>query len=166
MRQPLPPSAQEPLETGHAASMLAAARSSLAVFGAFALQSAADQFQALRESSALAAAKARSGAASRAAAGGATATAAAGSNPLAPQTPKAASATGSATLQLHLQNHASELRRLPSALQLWAEAAMDEEGVDDPATRAAVLTPLAEVAVLASRGAAAAEVVLRSLQQA
>ena len=64
--------------------------------------------------------------------------------------------SGREMLSAHLQSHATELRRLPASLQLWAEEAMDEVGVDDAPTRRAVLAPLTDVGVLAARAAASA----------
>ena len=41
---------------------------------------------------------------------------------------------------------------------------MDNEGVDDPATRRSVLAPLADVAAVASRGVATAEAAAGSVK--
>jgi hypothetical protein len=115
-----------------AVAAVAAAQTCLGLFAAYALQAAAEQFETLQRATALANARDR--------------------------TRHAGDDQG---LRAHVQTHANELRRLPSALQVWAESAMDEVGIDDALTRRAVLRPLDDVSALVSaqvaRGAARAE---------
>ena len=62
-----------------------------------------------------------------------------------------------AGVRQRLQIHVQQLEWLPSALASWIEGALDDEHVDDKATRTAVLAPLAEVAQKAQEGIAAAQ---------
>ena len=110
---------------------LGAAQTSLTVFAAFALHAATAQLDALRHSMVLFQAS--------------------------DQRSRRVDAERTPPLRLRLQTHANELRRLPSALQLWAEGAMDEAALDDAPTRRAILAPLADVSARASHGVAAAE---------
>ena len=74
--------------------------------------------------------------------------------------PGAKSATS--VVQKQLEIYVSELERLPSALRAWAEAAMDDEDVDDPVTRKAVLIPLAEVQETVLHGVSVAKLVAKA----
>jgi hypothetical protein len=120
----------EPPAFGATSSLLAAAQTCLAVFGAFALHAAGEQLTLLRQAQAIAASRGRT----------------------AQPEPQAA-----AGVRSQLVEHAKQLRALAPALHAWGEAAMDEEGVDAPETRRQVLLPLADIAAIASRHAAQVE---------
>jgi len=117
------------------APLLAAAQSCLGIFAAFALQVATQQLDELRRSAEIA---------------------------VVSRTPGSSSQI--TTIRNRLSEHANELRRLPAALQVWTEAALDEEGIVGVAVRREVLSPVSAAAAIVARDLAAVELLLDRMQ--
>ena len=128
----LPSHAGLPIPTARRGN-LAAAQTTIGLYGAFTLKAAWAELAGLQESMLLAAGHDR----------------------------MSRSTLHVSGVRQRLQLYVIELQRLPGALQAWAEACMDDEGVDDGATRKIVLEPLLEITLIVRRGCAAATQIAR-----
>lgn len=68
-----------------------------------------------------------------------------------------------ANVSKELNTYVHELERLPDALCSWAEAAMDEQCIDDASFRQAIVTPLADVREAVVRGVSRAKLIAAAL---
>ena len=120
-------------------NLMYAAQTCLAIFAAFVLGSAADEFDLLQRSAAMLVAHDRAGPAVQ-------------SSAVQDDTFKHASRMHEA-----LNRHTEKLRQLPPALRSWVEAAMDSDGIVDVTVRQNVLLPLQEITSLTNDAIARAD---------
>ena len=123
------------------ASALSSARTCVGMFAAFALKASRQQFETLQQSVALVTPGTGTGAGS----GTGTGTGTGGSGY------QGHGEVDLVSLRMQSYAYATEMRRLPTALHLWAENALVEAKLHDTQTRRAVLKPLDDVSQCAVR---------------